>query len=477
MVRKPAIWLVIFILLLAVFLRLFLINSGCIWLDEGYRFIQSQNLRAYFNYLIYDTNPPLMPFFLHFWIKFFGKTELVLRLFPLTFSFLSLIVIIIMGLEFFNRKFTLFFLSVISTSPFFIKYSRDITPYAMVLFFGVLSTYLFLHLFNSENNLKRSFFLCYLLTLAGGLYTHYSFLYLFIAQLITIILYRRDINPFDFRNVIRIFVWAIIISNLVVYQLVAQYLFIQGYRWIPALNFRIFWDTLLTITSTKLSLVVSMVCIFIAFRGRAKRYRKFLIDYLIIAGVFPVLVVAVLSRIYHSFFLDRYFLLSAFAIWFLISLIGSGRKLYPLLLGVIVIGNFSKLPDYYEFFQRNYDKKRLYFLISNVVKRNDAVIFEDYRDFTSSVVYNWDKWLPQYILEGRASNIIRYYLKKPYFINQEKLKERDRIFYFVDISLKQALEINKIQGIKVEFLSLIYPYRLYIYTTKKEFSKSLVEKE
>jgi len=114
-----------------------------------------------------------MPFLLHFWVNFFDKSEFALRLFPLTFSILGLILICIFGLNFFDKRFTLFFLSFLSTSPFFIKYSRDVTPYAVVLFFAILSTYLFLKLLNRQTGYnKKIFFLCYFLVLTGGLYTH-----------------------------------------------------------------------------------------------------------------------------------------------------------------------------------------------------------------------------------------------------------------------------------------------------------------
>ena len=463
--------MIFLILLIAISLRLFLINSGCIWLDEGYKFIQSQNLKAYLNYLIYDTNPPLMPFLLHFWIKFFGKSEFALRLFPLTFSILGLILIGILGLNFFDKRFTLFFLSFLSTSPFFIKYSRDVTPYAVVLFFAILSTYLFLKLLNRQTGYnKKIFFLCYFLVLTGGLYTHYSFIYIYFAQIITIIIHRRNLMYSDFKHIIRVFLWAAIISFPVIYQIVSQYFFIGGYRWIPDFNFHILWDTLLTIASTKLNLLILLCCLCVAIYLRINKknpHHKILIDYLILAGPLPILLIAILSKVYYSFFVDRYFLLSAFAIWFLICLSTSKMKIYSLLFGIIIIGNISKLPVYYEYFTRDYDKRNLFCLLEEVVKnrkkKRDVVLFKSYRDFVSSIVYNWDKNIPQYVVNGRVSNVVRYYFNGPYFISRGELRSKNGIFYFANISLQQAMKIKEIQGVKVKFQLPIYPCMLYFY--------------
>lgn len=474
---REKLWLkgtIFLIFLIAISLRLFLINSGCIWLDEGYRFIQSQNLKAYLDYLIYDTNPPLMPFLLHFWVNFFDKSEFALRLFPLTFSILGLILSGILGLNFFDKRFTLFFLSFLSTSPFFIKYSRDVTPYAVVLFFAILSTYLFLKLLNRQTGYnKKIFFLCYFLVLTGGLYTHYSFIYIYLAQIITIIIHRRNLMYSDFKHIIRVFLWGAIISFPVIYQIIAQYLFIRGYRWIPDFNFHILGDTLLTIASTKLNLLILLCCfcvaIYLRINNKKSPHHKILIDYLILAGPLPILLIAILSKVYYSFFVDRYFLLSAFAIWFLVCLLASKVRICFLLLGLTVMGNLIKLPLYYESFTRDYDKRKLFCLLEEVVKnrkKRDVVLFKSYRDFVSSIVYNWDKDIPQYVVNGRVSNVVRYYFNRPYFISRGELKTKNGIFYFANISLQQAMKIKEIQGVKVRLHSSIYPHMVYFYQIK-----------
>ncbi len=145
-----------------------------------------------------------------------------------------------------------------------------------------------------------------------------------------------------------------------------------------------------------------------------KDTQKFLIDYLILAGPLPILLIAILSKVYYSFFVDRYFLLSAFAIWFLVSFLASRIKIYLLLLGITVMGNFIKLPVYYESFTRDYDKRNLLLFIGEVVdkEKRDVILFKSYRDFVSSIVYNWDKDTPQYVVNGGVSNVVRYYLNR-----------------------------------------------------------------
>ena len=276
----------------------------------------------------------------------------------------------------------------------------------------------------------------------------------------------------DFKHIIRVFLWAAIISFPVIYQIISQYFFIGGYRWIPDFNFHILWDTLLTIASTKLNLLILLCCLCVAIYLRINKkgpHHKILIDYLILAGPLPILLIAILSKVYYSFFVNRYFLLSAFAIWFLICLSTSKMKIYSLLFGIIIMGNISKLPVYYESFTRDYDKRKLFCLLEEVIKnrkKRDVVLFKSYRDFVSSIVYNWDKDIPQYVVNGRVSNVVRYYFNGPYFISRGELRSKNGIFYFANISPQQAMKIKQIQGVKVKLHSSIYPHMVYFYQIK-----------
>src|SRR3990172_11904105 len=75
-----------------------LLHSQSFWFDEIVSLkIAEKNIVESWQYLQWENTPPLHYWFLHFWVKFFGEKELILRLSSLLFFILDLLLFYLLG--------------------------------------------------------------------------------------------------------------------------------------------------------------------------------------------------------------------------------------------------------------------------------------------------------------------------------------------------------------------------------------------
>jgi len=155
------------------FLRLYHIGSHDLWYDEvcSY-FIADKSWQSGF--------PSLYYVILHYWIKLFGVSELVLRLPSLVFSVSSVVLVYILGKNLFNNeKVGLYSAIFMGFSPFQLWYAQEARSYSMVCFLGLLSSYV-LYRVLVEN--KKGSVVIFILLSILGIYTNYFYVFLFLSQ-------------------------------------------------------------------------------------------------------------------------------------------------------------------------------------------------------------------------------------------------------------------------------------------------------
>lgn len=146
---------------------LFLVQS--FWRDEAFSYVLSK--QSIIDILIktaHDFNPPLYYLLLHGWMKFFGNSEIVLRLPSVIFFVITLYGLYVYMEKIFKIPMGKIFLYLIlaSLNPMLLSYAFEARMYSMFACFSLLSTYFFLR----KN--KKGYFVATLL----GLYTHYFML-------------------------------------------------------------------------------------------------------------------------------------------------------------------------------------------------------------------------------------------------------------------------------------------------------------
>lgn len=172
-------------------LRLYHLGFHDFWYDEI-------GTVGYAQYPWSNWNAPLYWILLHFWIKLFGISEISLRFPSLIFSFLSVILVFVLGKRLFNKKVGLFASIIMGLSPFHLWYAQEARDYSMVLFLGLFSSWL---LFKAINEKRLRMWIFFTLASIAGLYTNYFFIFLLIAQFVYIVTFFKQLK-LRLRNII-----------------------------------------------------------------------------------------------------------------------------------------------------------------------------------------------------------------------------------------------------------------------------------
>ena len=133
-------YLLIIIMLIGFFLRIYNLGKFGLWLDEVYSLIIAKNLWwAIPRFFLMHTGF-LYPALLRFWI-FLGEGEFILRFLSAIFGLFSIIGVYYLGKVLFGQKIGLYSSFLLSISPFHIYYSQELRSYSLFTFLTIASVY------------------------------------------------------------------------------------------------------------------------------------------------------------------------------------------------------------------------------------------------------------------------------------------------------------------------------------------------
>lgn len=178
---KKTIFILLSIIILAIGFRLAaVLNPGSFWFDEIISLkIAQHNILDSWQYLKWENNPPLHYWFLHYWIKFFGLSETILRLSSILFSLLTIIALYFLGKILFNKTVGLMASFLLAVSSFQLFLSSDARMYPMFLLLSILSCYFFWQLLNGP---RKYSWIAYIIFTILAFYTHLIGLFLLIIH-------------------------------------------------------------------------------------------------------------------------------------------------------------------------------------------------------------------------------------------------------------------------------------------------------
>ena len=189
-VRRQPLWL-IFISLLAVFLRIYRLGAHTYWCDEFLAIFLGENSFAWMtNYITYhDAHPPLFYVLTHFMLKA-GNSEHILRLLPCIFGILCIPLAFSLGKKLFDEKTGLIFAFLLAINPAHILWSQTLKAYTLFTFLLLVSFYFFYSLLISR---KKSFWIGLFISNLCLLYLHnFAFCVVFIQGIF--LLLRKKLN-------------------------------------------------------------------------------------------------------------------------------------------------------------------------------------------------------------------------------------------------------------------------------------------
>jgi len=182
-------------LILASFIGFKYLGLKGLWLDEadGANIIE-QPFSQLYKFAIIQAHPILYVYILKLWSMIFGDTEFALRSFSV-FCFLLLIIVFYqVALLLFKNKKTALLASVISSTNYFlIWYAKQNKVYTFAVLLSLLSFYFY---FKAIKENKISFFVFYGITALLSNYSHPWSLFVFISQIINILIFKKFIKNF-----------------------------------------------------------------------------------------------------------------------------------------------------------------------------------------------------------------------------------------------------------------------------------------
>ena len=447
---KKVILLLSLILITGSALRIYELGTESLWLDE----VISVNFsKGSLTSIIAESgparnNPPLYWLLLHYWMGWFGSSEVAVRSLSAIFGIGSILVIYLVGRELFGQKIGLIASFLATISQFHIFYSQEARNYALLLFLSLLSYLFFIKILKRD---RKSYYLGYFLANLLLGYTHVYGLFIISSQIFYFLLFWNKYHLQRWKlTTVFIAIIASLSPLLVLIGPKAMQL-AEGGFWIAEPTPRSLFDTFAKYVGGGwgkyiLYLIFFPLALLGLFSIKTEQGRLIFkkpfrlkgmgwkisfesVDALLLLLIwlsFSVVIPFIASYITTPFYLIRYTIGVSPAFYLLVAK-GAGtiqmkRLLYPLLIAIVIFSSFG-LHDYYV-----RDIKEQWREVANLVESNsregDAIVF-----FVSYGKAPFDHYyqgeLPKFKISKEADN-----QEVATFIN-DSISGQDRLWFIL----------------------------------------------
>ncbi len=183
--------MIFLILLLGLTLRLVNLNQS-LWLDEAINTLAVKNytlVDLVTQYIKADFHPPGWFIFLWFWTKFFGYSEISVRIPSVIFGVLTVWIIYLIGKKLISKEIGIIAALLLAVNPLHIYYSQEARMYVMATFAVSINVFLFIKLVKGEKIYLAVLTLCNLFVLISD----YIAYFIFPAQFMFLLLYKKKL--------------------------------------------------------------------------------------------------------------------------------------------------------------------------------------------------------------------------------------------------------------------------------------------
>jgi mannosyltransferase len=168
-------------LLLALALRFYRIEAQSLWYDEGNSArLAERSIRLIIEGAAGDIHPPLYYLLLKLWRSAFGESEAALRALSAMCSTFTVLFAYLIGRTF-NWQTGWLAAFLLAGMPFTIYYAQEARMYALLALWAAISTWAILALRDRPERATMPA-LAYVLATAAGLWTHYAYPFVLLAQ-------------------------------------------------------------------------------------------------------------------------------------------------------------------------------------------------------------------------------------------------------------------------------------------------------
>jgi len=193
---------------LGYYLRVMGLNKFALTDDETYCYYLAKQafpvgiLKTIFNQ---DIHTPLYFFILHFWMKFFGESDIVLRFLSVIFGVLNIPVGYLIGKELLSKKAGLLMAAFISINSLLIYYSQEVKFYSMLPLLVSLSLLFILKIKNNKEKNSLYNYAGLVISNLILLFTFtFGFIFVFFEALFFLVYFfkKKDFKPFLYAQLI-----------------------------------------------------------------------------------------------------------------------------------------------------------------------------------------------------------------------------------------------------------------------------------
>jgi uncharacterized membrane protein len=190
--KQPHVWVLLGILVLAAFLRLYKIDAQSLWYDEGNSArIAERSLQLIVEGAAGDIHPPLYYIVLKYWRAAFGEGEAALRSLSALAGVLTVLFAYLIGRDLFRRRIGLIASFLYAVMPFAVYYGQEARMYALLALCAAASTWALLRfsIFDFRFSIERmTLLVLYVIATAAGLWTQYAYPFVMVAQGVCVLL-------------------------------------------------------------------------------------------------------------------------------------------------------------------------------------------------------------------------------------------------------------------------------------------------
>ena len=180
--RKKIIILLVIIIFIGCFLRIYNLDKMGLWYDEQIILMAASNHElssVIVDLLEITEKAPLYPSFIHFWIRFYSSNDFMLRSTNVIFGVLSLFLIFKIGKILLDNKTGLMSSFIFSISVLHATFSQEATEYSLLILLSLCSVFFLLKILQSKDPIN---YLGYVFVTIMLVYTHYFGWFLIIFQ-------------------------------------------------------------------------------------------------------------------------------------------------------------------------------------------------------------------------------------------------------------------------------------------------------
>lgn len=394
-IEELAPWFAVVITLVGGGLRVLLLGTKGMWLDETFSvWMASQPIGEMLQWIVrIDQHPPLYYLLLHVWIALNGDTPYYVRLLSVIFSTATIPFIYLIGQRLSGAGLGLAAAVILALSPFHIYYAQETRMYTLLAFNAGVAIYALVRLLTGARTRKD--WALFVVFSAATMYTHNTAV-LFLAAVNSFVLglmlwqrMRKTGSPLAFQ-VPAFWDWAkaqvaiLLLWGAWIFVFIQQAKVVDQRFWIPTPT----WDSLVRVLEVFLSPSLSYLeggpalmawGLYALLLGLALlHYRSKLSHFLLLATLFAVPFVGeLLVSLRRPIFSDRTLIWITIPLFLLLAA-GIVRLRFRFLViavvGVLATINLSSAGDYYRFFRKE-DWQTPAGYVALYAEKDDLVLF------------------------------------------------------------------------------------------------------